>query len=254
MSRLLILGGTTEATRLAAALQGWPQLQVQTSLAGRTQQPILPAGVVRMGGFGGVAGLVGYLQTEAIDLLIDATHPFAVQISQHAVEAARIVGVPILRFQRPAWMPQSGDRWISVPDLPAAATALADLGDRIFLTIGRQELATFAHLRDRWFLMRMIDPPVDDSVLPPGEILLERGPFSLEQERSRLLHYRIEAIVSKNSGGTATAAKLQAARELNLPVVMVDRPAQPTIDRVLQLEAALDWIQNQIAASNSSSK
>lgn len=242
MPRLLILGGTTEANRLAAALQDWPQLQVQTSLAGRTQQPVLPAGAVRVGGFGGVAGLVHYLQSESIDLLIDATHPFAAQISQNAAEAAQQVGIPSLILQRSAWVPQTGDRWISVPDLTTAAEQLADLGDRIFLTIGRQELAAFAELRDRWFLMRMIDSPAEDALLPPGQILLERGPFSLENERSLLIQYQIDAIVSKNSGGTATAAKLQAARELNRPVVMVERPVPPNVQQVSTLEAALQWL------------
>ncbi|AZB71820.1 cobalt-precorrin-6A reductase [Synechococcus elongatus] len=242
MSRLLILGGTTEATRLAAALQDWPQLEVQTSLAGRTQQPVLPAGSVRIGGFGGVAGLVDYLQAESIDLLIDATHPFAAQISQNAAEAAQQVGIPSLILQRPAWVPQAGDRWISVPDLAMAAEQLANLGDRIFLTIGRQELAAFADLRDRWFLMRMIDPPAEAAPLPPGEILLERGPFSLEHERSLLMQYQINAIVSKNSGGSATTSKLQAARELSLPVVMVERPVLPNIQQATTLDAAFQWL------------
>ncbi|WP_126147290.1 cobalt-precorrin-6A reductase [Synechococcus elongatus] len=244
MPRLLILGGTTEATRLAAALQDWSQLEVQTSLAGRTQQPVLPAGSVRVGGFGGVAGLVDYLKTEGIDLLIDATHPFAAQISQNAAEAAHIAGLPILSLQRPAWTPQAGDRWISVPDLATAAKQLADLGDRIFLTIGRQELAAFAHLCDRWFLMRMIDPPAEDAPLPLGEILLERGPFSVEHERSLLIRFQIDAIVSKNSGGTAIAAKLKAARELGLPIVMVERPPQPQVEQVTTLAAALQWLHN----------
>ncbi|WP_058995081.1 cobalt-precorrin-6A reductase [Leptolyngbya sp. NIES-2104] len=236
--RLLILGGTTEATQLATQAAKIPSLEVISSLAGRTQQPINPTGTVRSGGFGGVEGLVHYLQDQQIDLLIDATHPFAAQISWNAATAVDRVSIPRLSIVRPAW--ESEPHWIEVESNEAAAAILPNLAQRIFLTIGRQELSTFAHLTDLWFLMRMIDPP--KTVIPPGEVLLARAPFSVEQERAWMQHYQIQAIVSKNSGGDATVSKLIAARELNLPVVMVQRPPMPDGKTVSDVELALLWI------------
>jgi precorrin-6A/cobalt-precorrin-6A reductase len=145
---------------------------------------------------------------------------------------------------RPAWERTEGDRWIEVDDHEAAAATLPDLAQRIFLTIGRQELAAFAHLQDLWFLMRMIDPPLPDAAVPPGKLLLERGPFSLDEERSLLKQYQIGAIVSKNSGGDATYAKIIAARELGIPVVMIQRPPIPPGDSVADIESALAWLKN----------
>ncbi|MBE9008748.1 cobalt-precorrin-6A reductase [Pseudanabaenaceae cyanobacterium LEGE 13415] len=241
--RLLILGGTTEATQLATQAAEIPNLEVISSLAGRTQQPINPTGTVRSGGFGGVEGLINYLQAQQIDLLIDATHPFAAQISWNAAMAVDRISIPKLSIVRPAW--QSEPNWIEVESNEAAAAILPDLAQRIFLTIGRQELATFAHLRQLWFLMRMIDPPADTAQIPSGEILLARAPFSVEQERSWMQNYEIQAIVSKNSGGDATVSKLIAARELKLPVVMVQRPLMPNGETVSDVRSALSWITQQ---------
>lgn len=241
--RVLILGGTGDAKALSAKAAEIPGLEIMTSLAGRTRQPLL-AGNTRIGGFGGVAGLTEYLQSEQIDLLIDATHPFAAQISFNAAIAAAKAGIPHLMLIRPAWKPVEGDRWIEVDSNEAAASVLPGLAQRIFLTIGRQELAAFAHLQDLWFLMRMIDPPQAGASIPPGKLLLERGPFSLTDERSLLLNYNIDAIVSKNSGGDATYAKIIAAREVNLPVVMVQRPPVPSGEKVACLEDALVWIRS----------
>lgn len=243
--RLLILGGTGEAAELAARTAIIPGLETIASLAGRTRQPILSSENTRIGGFGGAAGLSNYLRDQQIDCLIDATHPFAAQISFNAAAAAAAAGIPHLLLVRPAWQPAAADRWIEVESNAAAAAQLPQLGQRIFLTIGRQELAAFAHLQNLWFLMRMIDPPQANNPVPPGILLLERGPFALDHERSLLQQHSIEAIVSKNSGGSATYAKIIAARELNLPVVMVQRPSMPIGDRVADVEAALLWLQTQ---------
>ncbi|MBW4551623.1 MAG: cobalt-precorrin-6A reductase [Aphanocapsa sp. GSE-SYN-MK-11-07L] len=240
LKRVLILGGTGDAIALATQVAQLPALEVITSIAGRTQNP--SANASRVGGFGGAAGLANYLRDRQIDLLIDATHPFAAQISWHGATAAAEVGIPHLLLVRPAWSKTSGDRWLEVASHPEAAARLPGLAQRVFLTIGRQELAAYAALPEIWFLMRMIDPPLPETPIPQGKLLLERGPFRLDHERGLLLQHKIAAIVSKNSGGTATYAKIIAARELELPVVMVQRPAVPEITKVETVEAALDWL------------
>jgi precorrin-6A/cobalt-precorrin-6A reductase len=240
--RMLILGGTGDATELAIRAAEIPGVEVITSLAGRTHQPRVPSENIRIGGFGGVAGFADYLREQQIDILVDATHPFAAQISFNTAAAAIEVGIPHLMLIRPPWEQTAGDRWIEVDSNKAAAAVLPGLAQRIFLTIGRQELTTFAHLQDLWFLMRMIDPPLPDAIIPPGTILLERGPFSLEEERSLLQQYGIGVIVSKNSGGNATYAKIIAARELRIPVVIVQRPQIPNGKHVNTIEDALVWI------------
>jgi precorrin-6A/cobalt-precorrin-6A reductase len=244
--RVLILGGTIDATELAARAAEVPGVEVITALAGRTRQPVVSHPNTRIGGFGGVAGLIDYLLEQQIDVLIDATHPFAAQISFNAAAAAAAVGIPHLLLIRPAWELVTGDNWIAVESNTVAAMVLPGLAQRIFLTIGRQELGDFAlpiaKNTDLWFLMRMIDPPLPNALVPPGQLLLERGPFSLIQERSLLQQYKIGAIVSKNSGGDATYAKIAAARELGIPVVMVQRPALPPGAKVTDVESALLWL------------
>lgn len=242
MMRILILGGTGDAAKLAARLATIQGVEAITSLAGRTREPSVPLGDLRVGGFGGVAGLANYLEVMQIDLLIDATHPFASQISWNAVEAATKIGIPHLILIRSPWEKVSGDRWIEVDSVAAAATALQNQAQRVFLTVGRQELATFAHLKDIWFLMRMIDPPAPDALVPPGMLLCDRGPFTLSNEREILIHHNIDAIVSKNSGGDATYPKIIAARELEVKVVMVNRPPIPPGDRVSDVDGALAWV------------
>ncbi|MFF5081273.1 cobalt-precorrin-6A reductase [Actinoplanes sp. NPDC000266] len=221
MPRVLILGGTTEARALAATLH--PAHTVITSLAGRTSAPLLPPGEVRIGGFGGVDGLIAYLRTSRIDVLVDATHPFAAGISANAAAAAAATGVPLIALRRPGWTEGPGDDWHRVPDLPGAAALLPRLGRRVFLTTGRQGIAAFAGV-DAWFLARSVEPPA-----PPMparlETLLARGPFTLESERRLLTEHRIDVLVTKDSGGPD--AKLAAAREHGIPVVMVDRPLLP---------------------------
>jgi precorrin-6A/cobalt-precorrin-6A reductase len=260
MKRLLILGGTGDAVELADRAIELPGLEVITSLAGRTSAPKHLVGNVRIGGFGGEAGLIAYLQTEQIDLIIDATHPFAARISRNAATAATKVGIPRLMLIRPEWVRSPEDNWIEVESVEAAVQAIPASAERIFVTIGRQQLAPFASLTDKWCLMRSIDPPNANSSLPPGKLLLDRGPFSLERERQLLIDYRIQAIVSKNSGGDATYAKIIAARELGLPVVMVQRPIIPEGDfpeesllvisvvalhqRVADVSGAIDWLRD----------
>jgi precorrin-6A/cobalt-precorrin-6A reductase len=242
MKRVLILGGTGDAAILAARIAQISGLEVITSLAGRTQNGRILSGSTRVGGFGGTAGLVNYLRDRPIELLIDATHPFAAQISWHAAAAVAEVGIPHLMLVRPAWEQTLGDRWIEVASMKAAAAALSGLAPRVFLAIGKQELASFAHLCDIWFLMRAIDPPEADAPIPQGKLLLSRGPFALADERSLISEYEIGAIVTKNSGGAATYAKIDAARELGIPVVTIARPPIPVCDRVATIEQALSWL------------
>jgi len=246
MKRVLILGGTRDAARLAGQIAALPGVEVITSLAGRIRQLTTVSGRARVGGFGGVAGLRDYVRDQHIDLLIDATHPFALHMSCHAATVAKDCGLPHLMLVRPPWAPGEGDRWIAVESMAAAAAVLPPLAQRVFLTIGRQELATFAHLTDLWFLMRMIDPPLPDTPVPPGTLLLERGPFTLAAERVLLHTYAIGALVSKNSGGEATYAKIIAARELGIPVVMVQRPPLPAGDQVANVEQAYLWVEQHL--------
>ncbi|WP_242717942.1 cobalt-precorrin-6A reductase [Microcoleus vaginatus] len=253
--RLLILGGTGDAAELAARASQIAEIEVVSSLAGRTQQPFTPkTGTVRIGGFGGAAGLAQFLLVSAalgedrpIDLLIDATHPFAAQISANAAVAAAECNVPYLMLVRPAWERVEGDRWIEVAGHSEAAKALLGQSQRVFLTIGRQELAAFAGLDAIWFLMRAIDPPALNSPIPNGKLLLARGPFSLEDERQLLLEYQIDTIVSKNSGGGATYAKIVAARELGIPVVMVQRPPIADVEQVADVAGAIAWLVKQLS-------
>ena len=246
MKRLLILGGTSDAAELAAKASAIPEVEVITSLAGRTSQPQAPAGMLRIGGFGGEAGLVEYLRDAKIDVLIDATHPFAAQMSFHAAAAATICKIPHLMLIRPAWERLAGDQWVEVDSVEAAAAVLPEFAKRVFLTIGRQQLAPFASLKDIWFLMRLIDPPAPDALVPSGMILCDRGPFALDNERKLLIEHQIDTIVSKNSGGDATYAKIIAARELGIRVVMVKRPATPPGEKVSDVESAVAWLVNQL--------
>ncbi len=242
MKRILVLGGTGDAAKVIAQVALLPNVAVIASLAGRTPRPNIPSvGQVRLGGFGGVAGLIEFLQTEQIDLLVDATHPFAAQISHNAAVAAATCQIPRVLFNRPGWEQQAGDRWIEVANHKAAAAILPELATRIFLTIGRQELKAFADLGSLWFLMRMITPP--DPPIPPGEVILQQGPFTIAAEKQLMQAHGIEAIVSKNSGGNATYAKIIAARELGLPVVMIPRPMLPEGAVVQDIDAAVAWVQ-----------
>ncbi|MFC9517003.1 cobalt-precorrin-6A reductase [Nocardiaceae bacterium NPDC056970] len=238
--RVLVLGGTGEARRLAALLDQDPFVEVTSSLAGRVREPVLPVGQVRIGGFGGVDGLAQWLRDNHVDAVVDATHPFAARITANAAAATARVGVPLLVLRRPEWAPGPGDRWHVVPDLAAAANAVNGLGERVFLTIGRQGVDAFADASG-WFLIRAIDPP-EVRIPERSELLLARGPFTVEDEVALLREHRIDVVVTKNSGGALTSAKLEAAREVGVPVVMVARtPIPEGVASTSDLDAAAAW-------------
>ncbi|GAA4474701.1 cobalt-precorrin-6A reductase [Rhodococcus olei] len=243
MRRVLILGGTSEGRALATTLVNEPGIEVESSLAGRVRDPRLPDGEVRVGGFGGVDGLREYLRDNRIDRVVDATHPFAARITANAAAATHLLGIPLLVLRRPQWEPGAGDRWTPVASLDAAAAALPRLGRRVFLTIGRQGVDAFADA-DAWFLVRAIDPP-DGRMPARSRLLLDRGPFDLEGERELLRGNDIDLLVTKNSGGAATEAKLVAARELGVPVLMVQRPPVPAgVAVTADVAAAGDWVRD----------
>ncbi len=244
--RVLILGGTAEARELARRLAAEPELEVVTSLAGVTRNPELPPGELRRGGFGGAAGLEAYLREEAIAGLVDATHPYAERISANAAAAAAAAGVPRLLLLRPAWNEEPGDRWIRVRDTEAAAQRLPGLGRRVFISSGRQGIGAFRDLTGHWFLIRLIDPPEAPLPLPAYEVTPGRAPFTVEEEAALLRRHRIEVLVSKNSGGAMTYAKIAAARRLGLPVLMLDRPAPPDGPTVTEPAAAADWLRQRV--------
>jgi precorrin-6A/cobalt-precorrin-6A reductase len=236
---VLVLGGTAEARALAASLVG--RVRVVSSLAGRVSNPRLPEGEVRVGGFGGPAGLARWLTEHEVAAVVDATHPFAERIGASAVAAARSAGVPLLRLQRPGWRPGPGDDWHWVDSLDEAAGKIGEFGRRIFLTSGRQGLAAFASHEDLWFLARCVDPP--EPPLPSKiEILLDRGPYDVPRETALLREHRIDVLVTKDSGGTMTTAKLVAARALGLPVVIVRRPPRPEAHTVENVTEATKWV------------
>ena len=240
--KVLILGGTAEAVALAARLTD-AGFAVTTALAGRTQDPVRPAGALLVGGFGGAAGLAQALADGGFDAVIDATHPFAARISAHAAEAAASAGVPFVHLIRPPWVPQAGDRWIEVDRIEDAPSALppADNGC-VFLATGRQGLDGFRTRPDLSFLVRLVDPPDPPIDLPATEVLLARGPFSLSDELALFRDRRVGAVVSKNSGGAGAYAKIEAARALGLPVVMVRRPDPPPGAVVDSVDGAARWL------------
>jgi precorrin-6A/cobalt-precorrin-6A reductase len=232
--RVALLGGTGEASELAQRLVSLPEMTVDVSLA-------------RDGGFGGVDGLAAHLRSGGYDALVDATHPFATTITAHAIAAAAATGVPLVVLRRPGWTAGDGDEWRRVPDFAAAASRLAALpGQTVFAAIGRTELAAFRAIEQHQFVLRMIETPPPELALPlRHHLVLQRGPFDLEAERELLSTHRVELVVTKDSGGSGAAAKLVAARERGLPVIMIDRPASPVPDRVRIVEtvpAALGWL------------
>ena len=239
--RLLILGGTTEASALARAVEGWADLDPILSLAGRTQNPVIPPIPYRIGGFGGVDGLKTYLTDEKIDAVIDATHPFAAQMSANAAEACKSLGIPLALFTRAAWRPVPGDRWTLVADMEAATKALGETPWRVFLTVGGLQLAAFAAAPQHHYLVRTIDPPEAAADLPDHKLILARGPFAVDDEIALMRDERIDVLITKNSGGKATAAKLAAARALEIAVIMVERPKPPDVEAFETLDAITAW-------------
>ena len=239
--RVLLLGGSTEASRLADALATRGD-DVTVSYAGRTRDRAATPGRVRVGGFGGVDGLAEHLGAARVEVVVDATHPFAARMPHHAAAACAATGTPRLRVCREPWAPVDGDDWREVGDLDAAAAALGAMGARrVFLTTGRQELAPFARVPGVWFLVRAIEPP-DPCPLRRASVVLARGPFEERGELALLRDHAIDTVVAKNSGGGAAEAKLHAARRLSLPVVMVRRPPGPAGPRVATVDEALRWL------------
>jgi len=246
-ARLLILGGTGEAAALARriAAELGERVAMRTSLAGRLPgRPDLP-GEVRIGGFGGAEGLAAYLRDARIDLLIDATHPFAAVISQAAADACAARAIPRLMLVRPAWTPQPGDNWHAVASLAEAAALLPRLARRVFLATGPGSAAAFAHLTEVWFLLRLFAPPAAPLPFARCETIIARPPFTLAGETALLARHRIEALVCKNSGGP-TDAKLAAARAASLPVLILRRPPRPEGEQAPDPDAALAWLRQQM--------
>ena len=225
MAKLLILGGTTEATALCDALAGDTRIDTVLSYAGATRTPRPPKVPYRVGGFGGGAGLAAFLREGGFDLLIDATHPFAARMKHNAAEAAGITGLPFLAIQRPEWQPVTGDTWTMVPSMSDAAIALGAEPKRVMLTIGQKDLAAFRTAPRHHYIVRSVDPPDAESLPPDAVVISARGPFQEANERDLLQQHRCDILVTKNSGGSATMAKLAAARGLGIAVVMVQRPA-----------------------------
>lgn len=245
--RVLILGGTGEAFALAKILHDHGGFEVISSLAGRTRYPIAPPGQLRSGGFGGVAGLLEYLHAESIEAVVDATHPYAARISNNAAKACSSINLPHVQLVRPAWQETAEDHWIPVDTLGNAAAEILKKGfRRIFLTTGRQELEPFTAIKDRWFLVRMIDQPKDQLGFENCDIVLGRGPFDADGEAALMARHRIDAIVTKNSGGTATYGKLEAAQRLKLPVIMIQRSSEASANAVATPEEAAKLIQQLI--------
>lgn len=247
MTRILVLGGTSEASALARALAE-AGIEAVLSYAGRTRAPAAQPLPVRVGGFGGPQGLADWLRAEQITHLVDATHPFAAQISRNAVAAARAAGVPLIALERPAWQAGPGDRWVEAADTEAAVAALPDASSRIFLAIGRQTLAPFAARPDHLYLLRLVDPPEAALPLPRSEVVVARGPFDLAGDTALLRERRIDLVVAKNAGGAGARAKLDAARALGLPVVMIARPALPARQVAGDVAQVMRWLGHHPAA------
>ncbi len=237
--RVLVLGGTSEARALAKTLH--PRVDIVSSLAGRVPDPALPVGPVRIGGFGGVDGLRRWLRDEHIDAVVDATHPFAATMTAHAAEACTELGIPHLVLARPAWMP--GDAIVVASDVEAAETVAVQRYSRVFLTTGRSGVKAFSG-SDAWFLIRAVTAP-DAAVLPRRHrLLLSRGPYRYDDELALLREHRIDALVTKNSGGAMTRAKLDAAAAQGIPVVMVARPQlPPEVTAVGTVDEAAKWVE-----------
>ena len=237
-----MLGGTGEARALAAALHAAPDVRVVSTLAGRVARPRLPAGDVRIGGFGGADGLAAYLREERVDAVVDATHPFAERISWSAAQACARTATPLLRLERRPFRRDARLDWREVRSLAAAAALLPGVGRRVFLTTGRQGLAAFARVEHAFFLVRCVEPP-DPATRPVDcELVLDRGPFSLAGELELIDRHALDVLVTKDSGGDMTRAKLDAARTRGLPVIVVARPPRPAARTVATVGQALEWL------------
>jgi precorrin-6A/cobalt-precorrin-6A reductase len=247
MHRILILGGTAEARDLAGRLALRRHVALMLSLAGRTRNPTTQPVPTRSGGFGGAGGLASYLRVTAIDVLVDATHPYAARISANAVAAAAAAGVPLVALRRPPWEHQAGDRWTHVANIAAAVAALGPLRRRVLVTMGRNEVAAFAAAPQHDYLFRSVDAIVPPLAVPNARYLTGRGPFAEIDERGLLLGHGIEVVVAKNSGGAASYGKIAAARTLGVEVVLLDRPVLPPAPEAGSVEEALALVDHALA-------
>lgn len=238
---LLILGGTLEATALARAVAK-AGITATVSFAGRVARPVRQPLPQRVGGFGGVAGLVTFLASKRITHVVDATHPFAAQMSRNAIAACAQAGVPLLALTRAPWVQREGDTWTRVPDIAGAVAALDRTATRVMLAVGRMHLADFAPNPQHFYLLRLVDPPQAALPLPRTEVLVSRGPFTQAGDEALMVAHGIELVVSKNAGGTGAYAKIAAARALGLPVIMIDRPDIPARKEVTGPDEVLDWL------------
>jgi precorrin-6A/cobalt-precorrin-6A reductase len=239
--RALILGGTGDANHLADVFVR-EKIDAIYSYAGRTQIPLGHALPVRIGGFGGATGLADYIRDEGITHVIDATHPFAAEMSRHAVEACAAADGPLVALERAPWSRTSGDTWIEVADIAGAIDRLPEQRARVFLAIGRQHIAPFAARPQHAYLLRFVDAPDGALQLPEAEVIVSRGPFTPEGDRELMRSRGIEWLVARNSGGAGARAKIDAARELGLPVIMIARPALPERQRLGSAEDVLAWL------------
>ncbi|MEY8829399.1 cobalt-precorrin-6A reductase [Sedimentitalea sp. XS_ASV28] len=239
-AKLLILGGTGEASALARIVAE-AGLDAVFSYAGRVDRPREQPVPVRVGGFGGEDGLARFLRSQAISHVVDATHPFAAGMSTNAVAACEATGVPLIALTRPPWSAGPRDQWTHVPHIAAAVDALAGVPRRVFLAVGRMHLAAFAALSQHRYLLRLVDRP-EALPLPGAGVVIDRGPFSVESDRALLQQHRIELVVSKNAGGDGARSKIDAARQLGLPVLMIDRPVIPARDEARTPAQVMEWL------------
>ncbi|CDG54815.1 MULTISPECIES: cobalt-precorrin-6A reductase [Halomonadaceae] len=241
MIKILILGGTTEASALASAVakRGLPAI---FSYAGRVSTPKPQPLPTRIGGFGGISGLAAFVAQERITHIVDATHPFAAQMSTNVLAAAAQCGVKAIALTRPAWQPVDGDQWQSVASIDEAVSTLAGPPQRVLLAIGRMHLAAFAAQPQHHYVLRLVDRPTSPLPLPDYTAVIDRGPFTLEGDLALLENQRIQRIVCKNSGGDGAASKLTAARRLGLPIVMIERPALPPRHEVHCIDDVFSWL------------
>jgi precorrin-6A/cobalt-precorrin-6A reductase len=241
MPNILLLGGTTQASALARLLAN-AGMRATLSYAGRTSDPRAQPVPVRVGGFGGVEGLAHYLRENRITHLVDATHPFAATMSANAVVAAQMTGVPLIALSRQAWTPDAGDGWRHVPDIAGAVAALAGPARHVMLALGRMHVDAFAAQPQHHYLLRFVDAPASPPALPRHNLVVERGPFTVDGDRRLMRDHGIDLLVCKNAGGSGAEAKLIAARALGLPVLLIDRPVLPERAEVDDPQAVMDWL------------
>ncbi len=241
MTRILLLGGTTEASALAKTLAG-AGMDAVFSYAGRTAHPVSQPLPTRVGGFGGIEGFAAYLEAENITHVVDATHPFAAQMSSNAVHACEATGVPLCAFERPAWQAGEGDQWLHTDSIEEAVNALPDTPARVFLAIGKQNLTQFAAKPQHHYLLRLVDAPETPLPLPHTTVEIARGPFGAAGDTALLQRHAITHVVAKNAGGAGAAAKLTAARNLALPVIMIGRPEVPQRPVMGNVAEVMAWL------------